>query len=175
MLNKPVWYNTGMMKTMPRTMPLCAALALLLPLLLSGCGGSSGGEARTDTVSGTGTIHYKSFEGGFYAIDADNGNAYDPTTLAPEFSKDGLRVHFEGTPRPEKGSIPRLRHDYRHHQYQRPEIVSAGGRGVCGSDGVVGGPGVARVVHLHLARRDVNRVARLQVEFPAPLAGQFGG
>lgn len=82
---------------------LCLVLTLLTPFLLSGCGGSTGGEARTDTVSGTGTVHYKSFEGGFYAIDGDSGHNYDPTNLGADFKKDGLRVQYEVKPRPELG------------------------------------------------------------------------
>jgi ABC-type Fe3+-hydroxamate transport system substrate-binding protein len=45
-----------------------------------------------DTVSFTGTISYVPLEGGFFAIDADNGNKYDPMNLPTEFGVDGRRV-----------------------------------------------------------------------------------
>jgi hypothetical protein len=48
-----------------------------------------------DTVSGTGTIRYLYFEGGFYGIVSDDGKHYDPTNLSPEFQTDGLRVSFK--------------------------------------------------------------------------------
>jgi hypothetical protein len=48
-----------------------------------------------DTVSGTGTIEYLYFEGGFYGIVSDDGKHYDPTNLNPEFQVDGLRVNFK--------------------------------------------------------------------------------
>jgi hypothetical protein len=39
-----------------------------------------------------GTVTYKSLEGGFYAIDGDDGKKYDPVNLPEAFRKDGLRV-----------------------------------------------------------------------------------
>lgn len=45
-------------------------------------------------VSGTGTIRYMDFEGGFYAIIADGGGHYDPQNLPKEFGINGLRVDF---------------------------------------------------------------------------------
>ncbi len=45
-----------------------------------------------DTFEITGTVVYKSIEGGFYAIDGDNGRKYNPINLPEEFKKDGLKV-----------------------------------------------------------------------------------
>jgi len=46
-------------------------------------------------VSGTGTIRYLSFEGGFYGIYSDDGKRYDPAGGLPEeFQVDGTRVEF---------------------------------------------------------------------------------
>ena len=39
-----------------------------------------------------GTVAYKEVEGGFYAIDADDGSKYDPMNLPESFRKDGLKV-----------------------------------------------------------------------------------
>jgi len=45
-----------------------------------------------DTFEITGTVVYKSIEGGFFAIDADDGKKYDPIGLPGQFRKDGLKV-----------------------------------------------------------------------------------
>ena len=48
----------------------------------------------TDNNDETGTIQYNDFEGGFYGIVRDNGEAYDPINLPTEFEEDGLRVKY---------------------------------------------------------------------------------
>ncbi|HED08260.1 MAG TPA: hypothetical protein ENI57_09110 [Ignavibacteria bacterium] len=48
-----------------------------------------------DIQTQTGTVVYVGVEGGFYGINADNGENYDPTNLSDEFKKDSLRVSFE--------------------------------------------------------------------------------
>ena len=48
----------------------------------------------TDNNDETGTIQYNDFEGGFYGIVGDNGEAYDPINLPTEFEEDGLRVKY---------------------------------------------------------------------------------
>ena len=45
-------------------------------------------------ISGTGTIRFMDFEGGFYGIVADDGQRYDPGRLEEVFQQDGLRVRF---------------------------------------------------------------------------------
>ena len=45
-----------------------------------------------DTFEIVGTVVYKGIEGGFYAIDGDDGRKYDPINLPEPFNKDGLRV-----------------------------------------------------------------------------------
>ncbi len=47
-----------------------------------------------NTFATTGTVVFLSFEGGFYGIKGDDGRNYDPTNLANEFRKEGLRVRF---------------------------------------------------------------------------------
>ena len=39
-----------------------------------------------------GTVIYQDMEGGFYAINADNGKKYNPTNLSESFKKDGLKI-----------------------------------------------------------------------------------
>ena len=46
----------------------------------------------TDLIEIVGYVTYKNIEGGFYAIDADDGGKYDPINLPESFQKDGLKV-----------------------------------------------------------------------------------
>jgi len=46
----------------------------------------------TDLFEIVGNVTYKNIEGGFYAIDADDGGKYDPINLPESFKKDGLKV-----------------------------------------------------------------------------------
>ena len=48
--------------------------------------------APADSFEIVGTVVHKAIEGGFYAIDGDNGKRYDPINLPESFRKDGLRV-----------------------------------------------------------------------------------
>ena len=45
-----------------------------------------------DTFEIQGTVVYKNIEGGFFAIDSDDGSKYDPINLPESFRKDGLKV-----------------------------------------------------------------------------------
>jgi hypothetical protein len=45
-----------------------------------------------DTFEITGTIVYKNLEGGFFAIEGDDGSKYNPINLPESFRKDGLKV-----------------------------------------------------------------------------------
>lgn len=59
----------------------------------------------TDTLTITATVVYKNLEGGFWALDADDGAKYNPINLPETFQEDGLRVRAEVKPRPEIMSI----------------------------------------------------------------------
>jgi hypothetical protein len=50
-----------------------------------------------------GTVTYQQMEGGFYAIDGDDGRKYDPVNLPEAFKKDGLKV--KGTARRKKDVV----------------------------------------------------------------------
>ncbi len=58
-----------------------------------------------DTFEITGTIVYKGLEGGFFAIDGDNGSKYDPISLPESFRKDGLKVKVTARLRKDAMSI----------------------------------------------------------------------
>lgn len=46
-------------------------------------------------VTGTGTVVYLNFEGGFWGIIGDDEGHYDPVNLDPKFKVKGLRVYFK--------------------------------------------------------------------------------
>jgi hypothetical protein len=46
----------------------------------------------TDSFEIVGNVTYKNIEGGFYAIDGDDGKKYNPINLPEAFKKDGLKV-----------------------------------------------------------------------------------
>lgn len=70
-----------------------AALVAVAGLLLLAC--SDGVTEPGDLFFGSGTVEYFTFEGGFWAIDGDDGTVYEPTEdLPPGFEKAGLRVGF---------------------------------------------------------------------------------
>lgn len=45
-----------------------------------------------NTFEITGTVVYKNLEGGFFAIDGDDGKKYDPISLPQNYRRDGLKV-----------------------------------------------------------------------------------
>ena len=54
----------------------------------------------------TGTVHYYTFEGGFWAVRGDDGVTYDPMNgLAPEFRRENLRVTLVAKVRNDVGGI----------------------------------------------------------------------
>lgn len=67
---------------------------LLLLITLSAVFVQSCKNDSDETFATTGTIVFLSFEGGFYGIKGDDGRNYDPTNLADEFRKEGLRVRL---------------------------------------------------------------------------------
>ena len=58
-----------------------------------------------DTFEIVGNVTYKNLEGGFYAIDGDNGRRYDPINLPESFKKDGLRVRVTARRRTDAMSL----------------------------------------------------------------------
>jgi len=56
-------------------------------------------------ISGTGTVKFLDFEGGFYGIISDNGENYDPINLSKEFQVDGLRVRYDARKRENMASF----------------------------------------------------------------------
>ena len=52
-----------------------------------------------------GTVTYKNIEGGFFAIDGDDGSKYDPINLPESFRKDGMKVEVTARRRRDAASI----------------------------------------------------------------------
>lgn len=72
------------------------ALAFVLLLLPLACGDSPFEPTDPNNLVATGTVQFLTLEGGFWAIQADDGLTYEPRpTLTTEFQRNGLRVRFE--------------------------------------------------------------------------------
>jgi len=95
-------------------------LILAVALVFTGCEDDSSSNSETvteqqqnqtpddeseGTISFNGTVSYKEFEGGFFAIDADDGHNYDPTDLPEQFAVNGLRVAVTGRIRDDLASV----------------------------------------------------------------------
>ena len=80
---------------------------LALALALSGCQILTAPDVvrEGDVVKGTGTVLWYDLEGGFYAIEGDDRETYDPINLPETFKEDGLRVWFEAKIRDDLMSI----------------------------------------------------------------------
>ena len=50
---------------------------------------------EADVISATGTVRFFPQEGGFFAINSDDGKTYDPINLDVKHQNDGLRVRFK--------------------------------------------------------------------------------
>ena len=53
---------------------------------------NSAANSKADTIELQGTVVYKDLEGGFFAIDGDDGQTYDPVNLPESFKQNGMRV-----------------------------------------------------------------------------------
>lgn len=89
-------------------------LTLLLGLflaILTACGTVDHIEPfQDDNVEGpytslTGTVKYVEIEGGFWAIESEEGENYDPMNLPERFQKEGLSIEAEVKVREDVGSI----------------------------------------------------------------------
>jgi hypothetical protein len=96
------------------------ALAIVLAVLLAGCmllenKGTPRSEQpaaaknerlpRTDTFVLQGTVVKKDLEGGFFAIDGDDGKTYEPLNLPEAFQNNGMRIKATVRVRDDVGSI----------------------------------------------------------------------
>jgi hypothetical protein len=82
------------------------ALASVLLLIPLACGDSPFKPTDPNNLVGTGTVQFLTLEGGFWAIEADDGVTYEPRpTLTSEFQRSGMRVRFEAKILGEAGGI----------------------------------------------------------------------
>lgn len=66
---------------------------------------NSGAIADHDAFELLGTVVYKDLEGGFFAIEGDDGRIYDPINLPEAYQKEGLKVKVNAILRKDVGSI----------------------------------------------------------------------
>lgn len=67
-------------------------VGLFLVLVVAGCANV---EQPGAALHFDGSIAYKEFEGGFWAVDADDGRKFFPLNLPETFRQDGLKVRVE--------------------------------------------------------------------------------
>lgn len=79
------------------------ASLLLLCALFAGCDNDD--KSDHGDVAFAGTVKWKAIETGFYAIDADDGQGYEPINLPAEYSVNGLRVQVAAKTRSDMASI----------------------------------------------------------------------
>ena len=80
-----------------------AALAVCL-LLSAGCGSDRVTSSETH-VADDAVVRFKSFEGGFYAIETVGGRHLDPVNLPVAYQQDGMEVHVRGAVRADFASV----------------------------------------------------------------------
>ena len=96
------------------------SLAIALAVLLSGCmlhenkgtprsdqpaAKKNESLSRTDPFVLQGTVVKKDLEGGFFAIDGDDGKTYEPLNLPEAFKNSGMRIKATVRVRDDVGSI----------------------------------------------------------------------
>lgn len=82
-------------------------LLLLLSsiFILTACFSTNDKMAAPNTVTLNGIISYKTLEGGFWAIDGDDGGRYAPMNLSEEFQEDKLSVQVSAIVRTDMASF----------------------------------------------------------------------
>jgi len=89
------------------------SLVVLVAVSLAGCGRSSeewvvptpAAEAGGTELHIVGTVRRVELEGGFFAIQGEDGVTYDPTNLPSQFQKDGLSVEADARRRDDRAGI----------------------------------------------------------------------
>ena len=61
--------------------------------------------SRMDTFALQGTVEKNDLEGGFFAIDGDDGKTYEPLNLPEAFKRNGMRIKATVRIRDDVGSI----------------------------------------------------------------------
>jgi len=82
-------------------------------LLLSGCARAQDdwvtpatpAEPGGTAVHIVGTVRHREVEGGFYAIDGEDGTSYDPSNLPAAFQKEGMKVEADARRRDDMAGI----------------------------------------------------------------------
>ena len=80
--------------------------SLFSALCASGCGAPTAPSVSGGAIRVTGTAHFFTLEGGFWAIRGDDGVTYDPKDgLPPAFQREGMRVSAVVKTRSDLGGI----------------------------------------------------------------------
>jgi len=82
---------------------LLQIIMLGMLVFINGCDDDERSSEETITI--TGTVIWKALETGFYGIDADDGEKYEPISLPSDFAVNGLRVRLTARKRDDMASI----------------------------------------------------------------------
>ena len=94
---------------MRRPTPVSALVGLIV-LVSAGCGSPTSPDAPHSLPPGamrvTGTVHFFTLEGGFWAVRGDDGVTYDPMSgLSSAFQRENLRVSMVARVRTDMGGV----------------------------------------------------------------------
>jgi hypothetical protein len=75
-------------------------------IFLASCASPTAPHAPSGTIQVNGTVRYFTLEGGFWAVQGDDGVTYDPMNgLAPAFQRENLKVTLVARVRNDMGGI----------------------------------------------------------------------
>jgi hypothetical protein len=78
----------------------------LLALTISACSSPTEPDVPSGAIRVTGTVHYYTLEGGFWAVRGDDGVTYDPMNgLTSAFQREHLRVSMIAKVRNDMGGF----------------------------------------------------------------------
>lgn len=74
-------------------MRVLVAFLIAISFLSAACSSPTAPEVPSGAIQIAGTVRYFTLEGGFWAVQGDDGVAYDPMNgLAPAFQRENLKV-----------------------------------------------------------------------------------
>ena len=85
---------TSLGKGLGRPLFYCVAILFCFFYLSSTvCGEKDSGTP--ENFSAAGTVRFIDLEGGFYGIEGNDGEHYDPMNLPEDYQEDGLKIQFQ--------------------------------------------------------------------------------
>ena len=87
-------------------MVVSRTLFIAMLIVSAACSSPTAPEVPSGAIQVTGTVRYFPLEGGFWAVQGDDGVTYDPINgLAPAFQRENMRVTLVAKVRNDMGGI----------------------------------------------------------------------